>query len=189
MPLPILFLTGPSGTGKSTLCRFAAREHGWLAYDLDQWQTDALALYGLTEVWRHYLTTADSGPLTRLLGQRATEAEARGVVLGFPGGFTPSLTRIRQLQPAVTVLYLSGPPDLCREAFRQRESNGGRQLPDHWWDANNLNLRVQESGERLFDYLQLPAMQPHVLPMFTANGDRRSMTELWHDLIRRVSAI
>ena len=51
--VPILFLAGPSGTGKSTLCEFAADHCGWLAYDLDVWKTDALALHGLKDHWSH----------------------------------------------------------------------------------------------------------------------------------------
>jgi hypothetical protein len=182
--VPILFLAGPSGTGKSTLCEFAADHCGWLAYDLDVWKTDALALHGLKDHWSHYRNTGDCGPLARLLVDRASAAAAGGVVLGFPGGFTPPLSYILKLRPAVTVLYLSGTPELCRAAFRQREQTTGRGLPDSWWDTSNLDLRVQGSGERLFDYLELPELKPYVLPMFTGNGERRPMADIWDDVIR-----
>lgn len=181
---PILFLAGASGTGKSTLCQFAADRGGWLAYDLDVWQTDALALNGLKDVWLHYRATADCGPMAKLLVERANTARAPGVVLGFPSGFTPPLSRILQLRPFVTLLYLSGPPELCREAFIQRELATGRGLPVSWWDTNNLDLRVQGSGERLFEYLNQPELAPHVLPMFTSIGARRSMIDVWEDAVR-----
>ncbi len=181
-PAPILFLTGASATGKSEMCRYAARVHGWLALDLDVWQADGIHVHGLHDVWSLYRTTGRHQPLVELLRNRVIQAGATGVVVGFPSGFAPGIERIRQLLPDIRTRYLVGAPEHCLAAFVQREAQNGRGLPGEWWLANNLKLRMLESEENLFACLDSPRMQPFTVPVFHADGSRRNPVDIWKDL-------
>lgn len=175
--LPLLFLLGPSGVGKSTLCAWVAQDLGFLHLEIDRFpEGDGIDLEGLRGEWNAFWLRSDGHPLAGVLMVRGHSGGHPGVLVSFPSGVVPSAEHINAAGEAgIRLLVLYGTEAECREAFLRRERESGRGLGvDHW---------IQNNAQSYAAFSE-PLFAPHRISAF-GSGSFRSRTELVRELKKR----
>ena len=133
--VPILFVIGPSGAGKTALSHQVESELGFLHIDIDQ--RHGPEVYGLHEVWDRFINDFDIVAVAAAIRAQMTGRHA-GVVLSLPSGRVLTRRHINTAVSAgiVTVL-LWGNEELCRAARRAREQLAGRELNEQQYEEKN----------------------------------------------------
>ena len=172
MTMPVVFLLGPSGAGKTTV-------GDWIAADLDfcHVQIDSL-LYngidheGLRSVWSAFEAGNDAVALAEAV--RKKWGHKAGVVLSFPSTQELSIRQIRAAESeGVTMIILYSAREDCRNAFLKREDNlppGSSRLDAAFWEQCNPSGRLSAWGSEAYSPYRIMAFNkdhtqhyPHVL--------------------------
>jgi hypothetical protein len=173
-PPKILFLGGPSGSGKSHFAdKYLSAKHGWFHLEIDQHPKDGIDVNNLRPEWKRFYERFEPGALHKELSQRAGSLSR--VVLSHPGNqvFDP-----QHLESGVGYFhfaYLYGHPARCLKAFLAREQVSGRGLKADHWDHNN---------HLTFDRLSRSHNHRLLIEAFDADGERRDLDEIYVDLLR-----
>ena len=130
--LPILFLLGPSGVGKSTLGQWVAEDLDFLWIEIDRWPDgDGIDLADLRAEWHALWNASHADNIATTLRARALAKGTRGVVLTFPSLVVFSAQQLAVLEQAgIRVLVLYGTEKDCLAALLKREQESGRNLPN-----------------------------------------------------------
>ena len=146
--IPILFILGPSGAGKTTLGDQLA-QHGVLHINFDRPDCNGVDRERLRKEWNAFLDDRNPQPLADAIRQRMQSSGAKGASITCPSGIVPStaagangceLSRAYLSQMRTVgfhTIILHGTRDDCLAAFQCREAGTGRGLGQDWWDANN----------------------------------------------------
>ena len=167
------FSLGPSGAGKSYLSEKLAERESLLWLEADVWPpADGMLHHKLKVEWDRYFVNHDPMPLSHVLDQRATASNKAAVVVSLPG--FPILRR-RHIEAAhgiFRIVYFTGSPGQCLDAFLGREEATGRGLSiQHWTD----NLRG------FFDFLKSGEVAANTVTVFDQNG-KRSFDDVYRDI-------
>lgn len=159
--VPILFLFGPSGAGKTTLGQWVAEDQDFLWIEIDCWpECDGIDLANLRAEWDELWNHCQAGAIGNALRARVVSKGARGAILTFPSLVVFSALQLASLKQAgIRVLVLYGTQQDCLAAFLKRERESGRNLTEEHWRRNNC-----DTHKRLGD----PSYDPYRLTMFQA---------------------
>jgi hypothetical protein len=171
----ILFLAGPSGSGKSFFASHYLSKRGWLHLEIDRFPENGIDVENIRSEWDDFLNRLRPDPLHRVLLGRA--GSPTNVVLSFPGNLVFSPDHLRAGQGNFSFAYLYGHPAHCLQAFLDREQATRRGLGADWWNSNNLTT---------FGYLSLSFNHPLLIETFTANGGRRDPEQIYGDVLRLI---
>jgi hypothetical protein len=180
MGLPLIFVMGPAGAGKSTTSDALGRLHGLRRIEMDrnaQWLPDERQ--GLEPAWRAFTRKNDAAPLAAVLRQRARDAGAAGTVLSMQCTDVPGPQMLRSaLASGVTPVVLYGTGAECLEAYLARGYTTG--LPpteEAWWRLNSRSYALLSGG--LYAPYRVPAFE---------GGRRRPLDDVVRDVWHRVTA-
>ena len=173
----ILFLLGPSGSGKSQLASWVAADLDFLHLEIDRFPDgDGLDLEGLRAEWDHYWIGGNAGPLVTVLTERVANANRAGVILSFPGNLVPFPAQMATAEQAgVCVVLLYGAGADCLRSFLERERDLARGLDEGFWTTNNACSYAMLSSPRFDDY-RLCAF---------SHGEHRPRSELVGEIAQR----
>lgn len=169
----ILFLGGPSGSGKSHFASEYLTSRGWVHLEIDQFPNDGISEHGLRTLWDAFLLRFDPIPLREELLVRAAGAE--GIVLTFPSTLVFLPQHFRTAEGSFEIAYLFGLEAYCLTSFLKRESERGGELGVAHWRANNA---------KVFSELKCPENRPLLVNVFHEDGTRRDPKEIFEDLFR-----
>jgi hypothetical protein len=174
--MKILFLAGPSGSGKSHFASQYLAGRGWLHLEIDQHdQGDGIDLENLRSQWDDFWIRHDPSPLREELRRRA--AGAPDMVLSFASSVVFSADHLHTAAGQFCVTYLYGPPQFCLQAFLDRERSMPRELAISHWDKYNRET---------FGELSLSRNQPLLIEVFRKDGSRRDPKEIYADITSRM---
>ena len=175
--MKILFLAGPSGSGKSYFASRYLTERGWLHLEIDRHdQGDGIDLENLRSQWGDFWMRHDPSPLREELRRRA--AGAPDMVLSFASSVVFSADHLHAAAGQFCVTYLYGHPQFCLQAFLNRERSMPRELAISHWDKYNRET---------FGELSLSKNQPLLIEVFREDGSRRDPKEIYADITSRMS--
>lgn len=166
--LPILFVLGPSGAGKTTLGKFIEKDLDFLWIEIDTWPApDAIDVEGLRPEWDRFLSTGQAAELATALRMKASSK--KGVVLTFPSMvvFYP-IHFVGLERTGIKAIVLYGSEQDCLAAFLRRELKLNRVLTEGHWRCHN------EKSHRSFS---APYYAPYRLRAFQ-DGQPRTRIEL-----------
>ena len=163
---PIWFILGISGAGKSYFSELAAQKLSWFHYEIDLAPHDGITHWGFRTEWDIFLQNNQIEPLVQSISARSCKDNCAGSILSFPSNLIACLSeqQVARALQSVKLIVLSGPENLCRNAFLQREQESGRRLNEEHWTANNKNL---------YPFLQYSWIAPHVFDTFLPDGSRK----------------
>jgi len=169
--MKIWFVFGVSGAGKSHFSEFAAGHLGFFHYEIDQTPHDGITHLGLRSQWDAFLDEFKSRPLIDELTSRACRSGCPGAILSFPSNVLAELTKdhVDALAGEARLIVLTGEPELCKEAFLQRERATGRNYSASVWEAQNRPL---------YTVMEQKWLSPFLLPVFHTSGERKTVKEL-----------
>ncbi len=175
--MKILFLAGPSGSGKSYFASRYLAGRGWLHLEIDRHdQGDGIDLENLRSQWGDFWMRHDPSPLREELRRRA--AGAPDMVLSFASSVVFSADHLHAATGQFCVTYLYGHPQFCLQAFLNRERSMPRELAISHWDKYNRET---------FGELSLSKNQPLLIEVFREDGSRRDPKEIYADITSRMS--
>lgn len=161
--VPILFVLGPSGAGKTTLGERVEKDLDFLWIEIDPMpEVDGIDRADLRAEWDEFWIGCQAGAIASSIRARVLKKGARGAVLTFSSRVvfsTPQLASVEQAGIRVLVLY--GSQEDCLAAFLKRERESGRNLTEHHWRRNNC-----DTHKLLGD----PSYEPYRLQVFQAGG-------------------
>lgn len=169
----ILFLGGPSGSGKSHFAAKHLASLGWRHLEIDQQSKNGIDEQNLRAEWDTFFVRQDPRLLREELLRRADGAP--GVVLSFPGNLIFPAQHIRTADGVFQFAYLFGHPAHCLASFLDRERRSGRGLDANHWDANNTNV---------FAELSRSANHRFLVAAFDPDGGRRNPEAIYAELFR-----
>ena len=173
----ILFLGGPSGSGKSYFASRYLAGHGWLHLEIDLHNRgDGIEVENLRSEWNDFWISHDPSPLCEELWRRA--ATSRCIVLSFASSVVFSEDHLRAAAGQICVSYLYGHPQFRLKAFLNRERSMRGDLAISHWDKYN---------RQTFGELSLSRNQPLLIEMFREDGSRRDPKEIYADIINRLN--
>lgn len=167
----ILFLGGPSGSGKSSFASEYLTSLGWIHLEIDQHPKDGITENKLRAEWHDFYATHNPTSLHAELLRRADRSP--GIVLSFPGNLVFSPDHIRAAGNHFCIAYLYGHPVHCLRSFLQREEQSGRRLPASHWDDNNRNV---------FGSLSCSIQHSFLINAFNPDGSRRDPAAIYQDI-------
>jgi len=165
MSKPIVFILGPSGSGKSMLATWAAEDLQFLHIEIDRYPDDGIDLAGLRKEWDAFRNSdGQSTDLASVICKRVEDAEKEGVILSFPSNLVllPSMMDAAESQ-GVRFLILLGTEIECLDAFLRRERQTGRGLDANHWFKNNASEYAQ---------ISCPKYSKYRLMVFAQSGHR-----------------
>ena len=176
-PVKILFLGGPSGSGKSYFASRYLVGEGWLHLEIDRHgRGDGIDVENLRLEWNDFWIRHDPSSLCEELWRRA--AASRYIVLSFASSVVFSEDHLAAAAGLICVAYLYGHPQFCLQAFLNRERSMRRELAIRHWDKYN---------RQTFGELSLSRNQPLLIEMFREDGSRRDPKEIYADIINRLN--
>ena len=100
----ILFLAGPSGSGKSFFASHYLSKRGWLHLEIDRFPENGIDVENVRSEWDDFLNRLRPDPLHRVL--LGCAGSPTNVVLSFPGNlvFSPDHLRAPKTTPPNGVL-------------------------------------------------------------------------------------
>ena len=169
--MKIWFVVGVSGAGKSHFSEYAAGHLGFFHYEIDQTPHDGIKHFGLRSQWETFLEEAKVTALIKELTKRACMTGCPGAILSFPSSLISTLTEkhIAALDGKITLIVLTGEPELCKRAFLQREQVTGRNYSGSVWESHNRPL---------YEVMRQEWLAPYLVPVFSEEGDRKTVQEL-----------
>jgi len=176
---PILFLLGPSGTGKSTIARWVAEDLHFLHLEIDRYPDgDGIDLENLREEWNAFCD-GQLHPIASELRRRVHSARCSGAVVSFPSRLVLSLGQLLAAQSiGIRSVILYGTAAECISAFIRREKESGRGLTASHWRRNNESEYLQFSR---------PEFAPFRLTAFVS-GEHLSRSDLIAKVKDRLAA-
>ena len=147
--VPVVFLLGLSGAGKTTLGGWLAEDMGFLWIEIDRLDGgNALDTEGLLAEWEMFAKFGQAGNLASALRARALGTRASGTVLTFPSTTIFHASHLAALEQArIRVLVMYGHRLDCLESFSRREQDSGRGLPESHWECYNADAMQQFGGQ------------------------------------------
>jgi hypothetical protein len=174
--MKILFLGGPSGSGKSYFASRYLAGHGWLHLEIDRHdEGDGIALENLRLEWDDFWIRHDRSSLNQELRRRATGFPH--IVLSFASTVVFSADHLRAAAGQFYIAYLYAHPQFCLQAFVDRERSMPRELAISHWDKHNRDI---------FGELSLSRNQPLLIEAFREDGLRRHPNEMYADIASRI---
>lgn len=171
--MKILFLGGPSGSGKSHFASQYLAKKGWLHVEIDRHdQGDGIDLENLRSEWDAFWLRCEFSPLHQELLRRA--ANFPYIVLSFASTVVFNVNHLRVAAGHFCAAYLYGHPTFCLQAFLDRESSMPRDLGLRHWDKHNRTI---------FGELSLSHNQPLLVEAFCEQGARRDAEEIFADIM------
>ena len=158
--VPILFLLGPSGVGKTTLGQWVSEDLDLLWIEIDRFPDgDGIDLANLRTEWDAFWNVCDAGVIATTLRERVLAKGACGAILTFPSLVVFSAEHLECLEQAgIRVLVLYGAEETCLAAFLQRERESGRNLSKEQWLHNNSHIQ-KRLGESSYERYRLMAFE------------------------------
>ena len=99
--VPILFLLGPSGVGKTQLGQWVSEDLNLLWIELDRWpEGDGIDLANLRTEWDALWNTCQAQAIATTLRARVLSAGAHGAVVTFPSLVVFSASQLVALEQA-----------------------------------------------------------------------------------------
>ncbi len=140
--MPILFVLGPSGVGKTTLGQWFAEDRDFLWIEIDRWpEGDGIDLADLRAEWDEFWNASQAGAIATTIRARVSASAARGAILTFPGRVVFTAHQLTALEDGgIRALALYGTEVECLGAFLKRERESGRNLPKEHWLSNNSDI-------------------------------------------------
>jgi len=170
----LLFLGGPSGSGKSHFCKeYLALKKRWLHLEIDQYPRDGIEEHGLRAEWDGCYHNLTPEPLHNELLRRAQKSKY--VVLSFPGNLIFSDQHLFAGCQFFSFAYLYGTPANCLKAFLEREQATPRGLDRAHWDTNNYVA---------YGLLSRSINHPLLIQAFDRLGGRRNPQTIYSDIAR-----
>lgn len=160
-PMPVVFIGGLSGAGKTELSNWLAADLDFLHLNIDRDDDkDGIDVNDLRREWDLFLHRFDSAPLAAAVRQMALSENRSGAVLSFASTtfFIRPLIEAAGLDDIRTVI-LDGPPEWCLKAFLERERRTGRLRDAGHWHRNNDKAASIYCSEAYAD-VRLAAFQP-----------------------------
>jgi|ERR1035438_3903464 adenylate kinase family enzyme len=171
----ILFVLGPSGSGKSDFAKFLEKQNRWLRLEIDQFpKGDGIDINDLRQQWDLFYPARNAIELAKELRKRTDEAGRTRCVISFPSGLVLSPGHIAAAEEAsIQVVYLYGSAAHCVNAFLERERISGRNLDFNHWLLNN-----RESYLAMSD----PVFERYRVHVFDIDGHHRSHEDVLQDI-------
>lgn len=166
---PIALITGPSGAGKTQVCRWMA-EDGFLHLDGDLRVGNGINESKIRSEWNQFWERGDPGRLAETMRKRAVEAGASGTLLSLPSTAVFNLERVTVTRSiGLQTILLFGCPENCIRAFLARERTMAEPMDEAHWHRNNDHAceAYRDAG---FDAVRLEA--------FRHDGSRWSRAEM-----------
>jgi len=179
--VPIVFILGPSGAGKTTLAKDLESGLNFIHLDIDRADgQDGIDVENLRSEWNEYLRSNQAQRLANVIHQRTAGENKRGAILSFPSGLVLTDEHIREgTEHGIVTVILYGPRQDCINSFLEREKTTSRHLGINHWERNN-----RES----YALFGLPEFAPYRILTFE-NGNRIPSTSLIEDVRLRVADI
>jgi len=158
--VPILFVLGPSGAGKTTLGEWVEEDLHFLWIELDRWmESDGVDQANLRPEWNELMDRCQAGAIAKSLRAQVLEKSDRGAILTFSSRLVFSTSQLASLEHAgIRVLVLYGSQEDCLAAFLKREQESGRNLPKEHWLGNNLDTH-ERLGDPIYERYRLQVFQ------------------------------
>jgi hypothetical protein len=173
----ILFLGGPSGSGKSHICKeYLSPKKGWLHLEIDQFLKDGIDEHQLRDEWDDYYHRLKPERLHKELLRRAATAEY--VVLSFSGNMVFSQDHLWAGRHCFSFAYLYGLPAHCLKAFLEREERLSRGLGKDHWDTHN---------QIAYGLLSKSTNHPLLIDVFNSTGKRRSLQQIYSNILHLIN--
>jgi len=175
--LPIVFLLGPSGVGKSTLGAWVGDDLEFLHLEIDRWpEQDGIDYYGLRLAWNAFLSDGEATQLAGLIREFTSANQRRGAILSFPSRLTLEPRQIESAAAAgIATVVLFATKKECLASFLEREKASGRGFTSEHFDMNNAS----------FERIAARALEPYRMKVRWAGG-WRSPAELVGELRGRL---
>jgi len=158
--VPILFVLGPSGAGKTTFGRCVKTNLDFLWIDIDPMpNVDGIDLAGLRTEWDEFFNACHAGAIATTLRGRVSKGGTRGAVLTFSSLVVFSSPQLAALKKAgIRVLILYGSQEDCLAAFLKRERETGRNLTEEHWRRHNCDTH-KRLGDSSYDPYRVTVFQ------------------------------
>lgn len=179
---PVVFLVGPSGTGKTTLGDWLAADLNLLHLEIDRLENERHEeMLWLQANWDLFLRDRDAAKMAAMIRERAAAAAGRaGAVLSFPSIVLFEPMHIDVLGRAgIRPIILYGSPADCLAGFLRREQKVARGLDEAHWRRHNEGLHATYDKA---------AYAPHRLDAFM-KGAHRSRAELVAEIKARLDKL
>jgi len=136
--IPILFVAGLSGTGKSTISQWLAEDLNFLFLEIDLPGASGIDSNDLRHEWNCFSRKRDPEAIASVLNKRIANANCSGAILSFPSDRIFTREEIDMARTVgIHTLILFGPPQLCIDAFLYRERVSGRGFDEKRWHSKN----------------------------------------------------
>lgn len=153
--LPIMFLVGPSGVGKSHVSNLLIARFGFVFMDIDIHRP--FGHYKIRKEWNAFETELNPLPLVSALRGRV-DSNASGLLLSFPSRRILSRKHIDAVRSVgVRTVLLWGPYEVCKNAALGRQ-DGRVTSPSQYDDANEATFATYGNPE--FDAIRVEVPRP-----------------------------
>jgi len=170
----ILFVLGPSGTGKSPFGEYLATVKNWHHIEIDQFYKNGIEIHRLIGVWDAYYNNYDPSGLIKEIEKRNTKSGKSHCVLTFPGNLVLTEKHISVVKNNIKIIYMYGSAARCISAFLKREQETQRNLNIDHWITNNYHSYIKMS---------LPSLKANRVDVWTHNGERRKHQEIFDEVL------
>ena len=174
--LPIIFVIGPSGVGKSHISELLTEQFRFLFMDVDIHHP--FGHYGLRKEWNNFDAELNPLPLASALRDRINAPHATGVLLSFPSRRVLTRKHIDAAQTeGIRTILLWGPVELCKKAALER--------PDGRVASGS---RYDDANKRAFDTYRSPEFDAIRIEVFRADGSRWPVEHLLNSIATLIEA-
>lgn len=174
--MPLFFILGPAGSGKTTLSAAMAQRYDLVHLELDRERGKPTLMDAHREEWRSLMIGRDPGPMAQAMRMRAAQAGAGGAVLSFPCFVVPGLRVLSAAQrQGIATVALYGTGAECLQSFLARERASGRNMGESHWRSYNAQSYAHLSSSR-YDAYRIDAFE---------RGRHRDLQEVMADAWRR----
>ena len=167
--IPIVFILGLSGVGKSKLGEWVEKDLNFLHIEQDSTQGNGIDIWGLRSDWDIYLSHKEPSGLAKTVRERARKEGRNGAILTFDSTVSLSPQEIDTAQNAgILTVILYGTDEDCLNAYLERERQSGRNYDKDRWIKYNAHSYAKFSR---------PEYAPYRVMVFE-NHDRKSREHL-----------
>lgn len=180
-PLPVVFIGGLSGVGKTETAEWIAEHHRFIHLNIDRDDgLDGIDVFAIRREWDACHNDGEPTALAAAIRRMTRQRRASGAVLSFPSALIFDRALVENVRTAgITTILLSGRPEWCVRAFLERESRRARHLEEqHWHHYNDLAVRTYT--DEWFSAISVPT--------FLSDGSRRPLAHIAGDILHRDTA-